>query len=162
MEASRKQMIDIVAEETTCKACGKSLIQAKRQGPHKREYCNDTCRQRAHRAKKQQKRETPEARIATLEMEIAALEVEIRRLQERLNVEQRFRTDTQVRHFKSWLRRNAQPRDTDFFKRFQADTRLPQHTSRSRYAAFLHLYHYSEEDIYLFEEAWKDMMFLQS
>jgi hypothetical protein len=147
-------MIDI-AEETTCKACGKPLIQANRQGPHKREYCNDTCRQRAHRAKKQQKRETPEARIATLE-------IEIQRLQERLAIETRFRTDTQVRHFKSWLRRHAPVQDTDFFKRFLADTRLPQHASRSMYEARLRLYHYSEEDIYLFEEAWKDMMLIQS
>ncbi len=167
-------MIDI-AQQTYCKDCGAVLIQAERQGPHKKEFCNPTCRQRWHRKHQavSREQESQEARIAVLEMEIeklqgtseariAALEKEIQRMQERLNVEERFRTDTQVRHFKSWLRRHLQARDTDFFKRFLADTRLPQHASRSRYEAFMRLYRYSDEDIYLFEEAWKDMMFIQS
>ena len=94
--------------------------------------------------------------------QMAAMQKQIHQLQECLDIEGRFRTDTQVRHFKGWLRQHLQAHDTDFFKRFLADTRLPQHASRSRYAAFLRHYHYSEEDISLFEEAWKDMMFLQS
>ncbi|SRR6266568_3084342 len=149
-------MIDI-AQRTYCKDCGAPLVQAEKQGPHKKEFCNPTCRQRWHRKHQaiSREQESQEARIAVLEKEIE-------QLQERLNVEERFRTDTQVRHFKSWLRRNLQARDTDFFKRFLADTRLPQHASRSRYEAFMRLYRYSEEDIYLFEEAWKDMLFIQS
>ena len=157
-------MIDI-AEQATCKSCGKPLIQATRRGYRKREYCNATCRQRAHRAKSQQQpaivtndvtiNEAMQARIAKLEHEVQAL-------QERLDIEQRYRTDTQVRHFKNWLRTHDQPQDTDFFKRFLADTRLPQHASRSLYAARLKQYGYSAEDRHVFEETWKDMLFNQS
>ena len=99
--------------------------------------------------------EVVQARIAELEREVQAL-------QERLNIEQRYRTDTQVRHFKSWLRTHDQPQDSDFFKRFLADTRLPQHASRSLYAARLKQYGYSAEERLLFEEIWKDMLFKQS
>jgi chromosome segregation ATPase len=47
-------MID-PAIETRCKACGEKLQQAARRGPHPREYCNDTCRQRAKRARDERK-----------------------------------------------------------------------------------------------------------
>src|SRR5438067_13422339 len=104
-------MIDI-AQQTHCKSCGAPIVQAERQGPHKREFCNATCRQRWHR--KQQAKQEQESQ----EVRIAALEKEIRRLQTCLNVEERFRTDTQVRHFKSWLRRHTY--DADFLKRFLA------------------------------------------
>src|SRR5437763_6397359 len=46
---------------------------------------------------------------------IAALEAEIQKLQARLNMEERFRTDTEVRHFKSWLRKHQQLQDSDCF-----------------------------------------------
>src|SRR5438034_8286268 len=129
-------MIDI-AEKTHCKDCGAPLVQAERQGPHKKEFCNPTCRQRWHR--KQQAKQAQEAvrqrwadylpstqemleeimqahgehlasRVVDAisdeqEAQIAALEKEIHKLQERRDIETRFRTDTQVRHFKSWLRR---------------------------------------------------------
>jgi hypothetical protein len=110
------------------------------------------CRQRGHR---HQEQETTEARIA-------ALKNEIQRLQKRLNVEERYRTDTQVRHVKNWIRKHPQANDTDFFKRFLDDTRLPQHASRALYTARLKQYGYSAEDVYLFEEMWKDMLFIQS
>ena len=71
----------------------------------------------------------------------------------------RYRTDTQVRHFKSWLRTHPQPRDNDLAKRFLDDIRFPQHASRSLYTARLKQYGYSAEDVYLFEELWKDMLF---
>jgi hypothetical protein len=107
------------------------------------------------KSRKKHQRQTPEARIA-------ALENEIQKLQERLKVEERFRIDTQVRHFKSWLRTRPQPRDNDLAKRFLDDTRLPQHASKALYTARLKLYGYSTEDIHLFEETWKDMLFTQS
>ena len=94
-----------------------------------------------------------------MQTRIAELEREVQALQERLDIEQRYRTDTQVRHFKSWLRTHDQPQDSDFFKRFLTDTRLPQHASRSLYAARLKQYGYSDEDISLFQERWKDMLF---
>jgi hypothetical protein len=146
-------MIDTAEQTTTsCLACGRSLTQKHGRGHRKRLYCDDRCRQRGHRQRTQlQEQETPE-------VQIAALEIEIQRLQERLDIETRFRTDTQVRHFKPWLRRHTQAHDTDFFKRFLADTRLPQHASRSIYEARMRLYHYSKEDLYLFEETWKDML----
>ncbi len=92
---------------------------------------------------------------------IAALETEIQQLQERLTIEQRFRTDTGVHHFKNWLRTHDQPQDSDFAKRFLADTRLPQHASRGMYEAKLRTGGYSEEDIHLFQDAWKAMLFTQ-
>jgi hypothetical protein len=134
---------------TVCLACGRPIEQ--KRGHRKRLYCDDTCRQRGHRHREQ---ETSEARIT-------ALKNEVQRLQQRLNVEERFRTDTQVRHFKSWVRSHPQQRDNDFAKRFLDDTRLPQHASRALYTAHLKQYGYSAEDVYLFEEMWKDMLFKQ-
>ncbi len=156
-------MIDTI-EQIICKACGKPLEQASRRGPRPREYCNGTCRQRAHRAKQQQPAiVTRSVTISeAVQTRIAELEHEVQRLQERLDIEQRYRTDTQVRHFKAWIRSHPQPQDSDFFKRFLADTRLPQHASRALYAARLKQYGYSDEDMHLFEETWKDMLFIQS
>ena len=152
-------MIDI-AEQATCKSCGKPLEQAERRGPHRREYCNATCRQRAYRAKQHPAIVTQSVTMSeAMQARIAELEHEVQALQERLDIEQRYRTDTQVRHFKSWLRTHDQPQDSDFFKRFLADTRLPQHASRALYAARLKQYGYSDEDIFLFQERWKDMIF---
>ena len=152
-------MIDTI-EQTTCKACGKPLEQAERRGPHRREYCDATCRKRAHRAKQQPAIVTNDVTMSEAVQErIAELEHEVQALHERLDIEQRYRTDTQVRHFKNWLRTHDQPQDTDFFKRFLADTRLPQHASRSLYAARLKQYGYSAEDRHVFEETWKDMLF---
>ncbi len=90
---------------------------------------------------------------------ITALETEVQRLKERLAIEERFRTDTEVRHFKSWLRSHDQPQDSDFAKRFRADTRLPQHASRALYEAKLRSCGYTVEDITFFQEAWKAMLF---
>ena len=135
-------------------------------GHKKRLYCSDACRQRAHRAKNR-----PSASnviVATIERQaeqrLAQLESKVQELQALLNIEQRYRTDYQVRHFKGWLRKHPQVTSmgsTDFFKRFLADTRLPQHASRSWFEAKLRLYNYSSEDIALFQETWKDMMFTQ-
>lgn len=92
------------------------------------------------------------------EAQVAALEEEIQRLKNLLAINKRFHADTEVRHFKSWLRKHPQPTESDFFQRFLTDTRLPQHASRAFYEAKLRAYAYSEEDVHLFEETWKDML----
>lgn len=160
-------------EHIFCKMCGKLLAQ-KRGGHRKRTYCSEKCKQAHYRKSKAQtgQEETQPFPIQTVTIEkqaqerIAALEEEVRVLQERLasieRLEERYRLDVQVRHFKSWLRRHLQPQDSDFAKRFLADTRLPLHASRSLYEARLRLYKYSDEDIQLFRQAWLSMLFTQS
>lgn len=101
---------------------------------------------------KQDQESVEDARIVTLE-------AEVQQLRERLAIEEQFRTDTEVRHFKKWLRSHDQPQDSDFAKRFMADTRLPQHGSRALYEAKLRSCGYTAEDITLFQEAWKTMLF---
>jgi hypothetical protein len=74
-------------------------------------------------------------------------------------VEERFSTDTQVHHFKKWIRSHDHPHDTDFFKRFLADGQLPEHASRGLYEAKMRsVGTYSEEDMHLFQDAWKSMI----
>jgi predicted transcriptional regulator len=77
---------------------------------------------------------------------------------ERPDIEERYRTDTQVHHFKKWIRNHDQPQDTDFFKRFLVDGQLPQQASRGLYEAKMRSAGYSEEDMHLFEAAWKTML----
>ncbi len=221
-------MID-TAEETTCLACGAPIIQIGGRGHRKRLYCDDRCRQRAHRAK-EQGNVTSVMHDATLQARIVELEQELTRYRhladmlDRAKREARFmvlgeqteyhdlmdfavfggysywhsfmnrakdetllraiataenyleglialREDprqrdldelSRVRHFKSWLRRRPRPQDADFLKLFLEDSRLPHHASRSMYIARLKQYGYTAEDIALFEEAWKDMLFDQS
>ena len=173
--------------QTTCKYCGKLLTQTDGRTHRKREYCTNVHRQLAYRQRKER-----EARAASqqrwreflpttqalleeilhLRGEAFARRVtqviadEVASVQETQQhgqqVEERFRTDVTVQHFKPWLRRHDQPRDTDFFRRFLADTRLPQHASRALYEARLRLYGYSAEDIALFQGAWKEMLFTKS
>jgi hypothetical protein len=78
--------------------------------------------------------------------------------QDHPDLEERFRTDTQVRHFKKWIRSHDHPQDTDFFKRFLADGQLPQHASRGLYEAKMRSTGYSDEDMHLFQDAWKSMI----
>lgn len=66
------------AEQTTteCLACGSPIIQLAGRGHRKRLYCDDRCRQRAHRAKRQGKAAFKahgdlQQRIADLERELA-------------------------------------------------------------------------------------------
>lgn len=144
-------MID--SKQTTCKACGSPLTQQSGRGHRKRLYCDEACRQRAYRERSEQTQEQAQA------LRIVELEQEVQRLQRQLDIEQRFRTDHEVRHFQSWLRRQLLPQDTDFFKRFLADTRIPRQASRAMYEARLRQYGYSAEDLDLFQSAWKDMLF---
>ena len=150
-------MIDTTTE-THCKNCGKPIIQT--SGHRRRDYCNDTCKQTAYRLREEHPHHDVTNVDERSQQRIAELEQEVQRLQEQLNIEQRFRTDTQVHHFKSWLRTHR-PAGTDFAARFLDDRRLPPETSRSRYEGLLRLYQYSDEDIFLFRELWKDMLFLR-
>ncbi len=79
-----------------------------------------------------------------------------------MNFEEGLQHDTQVRHFKTWLRKRQQPKDSDFAKQFLADSRLPQHASRSMYEAKLRAYNYSPEDIFLFRDLWLTLLLEQS
>lgn len=174
-------------QQTTCKYCGRPLPPATGRNHRKREYCNDSHRQLAY----QQRRElavraevtqrwsefSPETQAALADIlqlhgdkyaqrVASVISHEVARLQDTQQhdrkIEEQYRMDVEVRHFKRWLRTHDQPRDTDFFKRFQADTRLPQFASRSLYEARLRQHGYSAEDIFLFQGAWKIMLFTQS
>src|SRR6266704_5341667 len=69
-------MIDTVSQ-TICLACGKPLVQIEGRGHRKKRYCDDRCRQRAHRTKEQGNVTIDtigdlQQRIAQLERELAA------------------------------------------------------------------------------------------
>ena len=88
------------------------------------------------------------------------LENEVQQLQQRLDIEEMYRTDTRSHHFKKWLRSHGHPQDADFFfKRFLVDGQLPEHASRGLYEAKLRTAGYSEEDLHLFQDTWKAMLF---
>ena len=143
-------MIDTI-EQAACKNCGRPIAQKAGKGHPKREYCdNGRCKQAAYRQRKEQKEQQAKKRIAELEA--------------RLDIEERFRTDHRKRHFKSWLRSHPQPSDTPFFRRFLDDRDIPPEASRAMYEARLRLHkdRYSEEDVLLFQDAWKRMLFDQS
>jgi hypothetical protein len=44
------------------------------------------------------------------------------------------------------------------FRRFLADSQLPEHASRGFYEAKMRSAGYSQEDVYLFQDAWKSMI----
>lgn len=96
-------MID-TAEQITCKDCGKPLEQAERQGPHKREFCNGTCRKRWHRKQKEQPKSLAtmdtmdgQARIAELERTLAEKDELIERLLGKKQSKQPFKRQLQER-----------------------------------------------------------------
>ena len=182
-------MIEI-EQQLTCKyaQCRKPLPPSTGRTNHRRrEYCNDVHRQLAYRQRKAQEAMTSikqgwsefsletQAMLEDIlqlhgqvfaERVASVISYEVARLQDdqqrERKIEERFRTDVTVHHFKKWLRTHDHPRDTDFFKRFLADTRLPQFASRSLYEARLRLHGYSAEDIALFQGAWKNMLFILS
>ena len=104
------------------------------------------------------KYEHPEVAIAAAH--VADLENEIEQLQSRHDVDEMYRMDTASHHFKRWLRTHDHPQDTDFFfKRFLVDGQLPEHASRALYEAKMKVANYSQEDMHLFQDAWKAMLF---
>ena len=74
------------------------------------------------------------------------------------NLEESFRTDIQVRHFKKWIQSHEQPQDTNFFKRFLADDQLTEHASCGLYEAKMcSTGNYSDEDKQIFQDTWRLM-----
>jgi uncharacterized Zn finger protein (UPF0148 family) len=206
-------MID-ATNEIRCKDCGRPLVQI--PGHRKKAFCNDACRQRHHRAQKEQQaretaqaalrastgsylpqtravleevmrlqgmelagrvaaaladeitqiRDTAYAQFAVLQAEHATLQVTVRELHVRLetiqNVDERFRMDSQVRPFGSWLQKHARYyAETHFGQRFLADRRtrlLPPQGSRADYEARLRAAGYQASDLEIFREAWREML----
>jgi hypothetical protein len=74
-------------------------------------------------------------------------------------IEEKFRTETRVHHFKKWLRSHDQPEDTDFAQRFLTDSQMLEHASRGLYEAKMRSSgNYSDEDMHLFHDAWRSMI----
>jgi hypothetical protein len=99
--------------------------------------------------------------MAVLQQQVAVLE---RRLTAIQDIEERFRTDTEARAFKTWLAKHARYyAETPFGQRF-LDTYegMPPRGSRARYEQLLRSAYYSAEDITPFHEAWKAMLLAQS
>ena len=99
-------------------------------------------------------------KVAIAAAHVATMENEIEQLHSRLDVEEMYRTDTRSHHFKKWVRSHGHPQGTDFFfKRFLVDGQLPEHASRALYEAKMKVANYSQEDMHLFQDAWKAMLF---
>lgn len=90
---------------------------------------------------------------------IADLENEVQQLQSRHDVDEMYRMDTRSYHSKRWLQTHDHPEGTNFFfKRFLVDGQLPEHASRALYEAKLRAAGYPDEELYLFQDAWKAML----
>jgi len=102
-----------------------------------------------------------QAEIALLQQQVAALE---RRLTAIQDIEERFRTDTEARAFKTWLAKHARYyAETPFGQRFlDKYDGMPPRGSRALYEQLLRNAHYSAEDIATFREAWKALLLAQS
>ncbi len=145
-------------ETEQCLACGRPLTQLG-GGHRKRSYCDNTCRQCAHRARQaQEERGQREAMDQDAQARIAELEAENARLRQHLDVEARFHIDTEARHFKPWLRKQRTYTPGSFAQRFVDDKALPPQASRARYEAFLRRARYSDEDVETFRDLWKAML----
>jgi endogenous inhibitor of DNA gyrase (YacG/DUF329 family) len=157
-------MIDTVNETTTCKACGRPVVQGP-GGHRKRVYCNAACKMRDRRRQQSEKRQVQET--DTAQKQVDALQARIRELESRLtaiqDVNERFRNDTRVRAFAPWLEKRAQYyAASSFGQRFLADRGerlLPPSASRSNYERIMrYTLKYSEEDLEMFREAWREML----
>src|SRR5437660_7612057 len=77
--SKRNTMIDTAEQTTTeCLACGSPIIQITGRGHRKRLYCDDRCRQRAHR--QNTANVTPNVTNGDLQQRIAELERELKDL----------------------------------------------------------------------------------
>ena len=151
-------------EITTCRACGKPIIQA--PGGHRvRVYCNAACKMRDRRRLQSEKRRIQET--DTTQKQVAALQARVRELESRLiaiqDVNERFRNDTRVRAFAPWLEKRAEYYAVSSFgQRFLADCGerlLPPSASRSNYERIMrYTLKYSDEDLEMFREAWREML----
>ena len=111
-------------------------------------------------------RDAAHVQLAVLQAEHAALQATLRELQVRLeaieNVDERFRMDTRVRPFGSWLQKHARYyAETRFGQRFLADRSmrlLPPRGSRADYETRLRAAGYEASDLEIFREAWREML----
>ncbi len=156
-------MID-TANEVTCKYCGAPIVQKGGRGHRKRVYCNDAHKMKDRRHKQAEKQQ---AAATQAQAQIAALEKQVKELEKRLlavqSVNERFRNDTQVRAFGSWLEKQARYyAQTPFGQRFldgRKNRILPPRASRAMYESIMyHQLGYSTEDIETFREAWREML----
>jgi len=156
-------MIDI-ANEVTCKYCGAPIVQKGGRGHRKRAYCNDAHKMKDRRRLLAEKRARE---IDQVQAQIAMLEKQVRELEKRLatlqSVNERFRNDTQVRAFGTWLEKQARYyAETPFGQRFldgRKNQVIPPRASRATYETILyHRLGYSAEDIETFREAWREML----
>jgi hypothetical protein len=149
-------MVELETEQ--CLACGRPIAQLS-GGHRKRHYCDDACRQRAHRARQtQEKREQREASDQSDQARIAELEAENARLRQRLDVETNYRMDTRQHNFKPWLRKQRLYTPRSFAQRFVDDKALPPQASRAHFEQLLRSLHYSDEEIETFRDLWKAML----
>jgi hypothetical protein len=99
-------------------------------------------------------------------VQIAALEKQVKELSARLaalhSVNERFRNDTQVRAFGSWLKQARYYAETPFGQRFldgRKNRILPPRASRATYKQIMyHQLRYSTEDRETFREAWRELL----
>src|SRR5260370_3223322 len=156
-------MIDI-ANEVTCKYCGRLIVQKGGRGHRSRAYCNNAHKMKDRRRQLAEKRareiDQAQAQIAALEKQVKKLEARLAALQ---SVNERFRNDTQVRAFRSWLEKQARYyAETPFGQRFLDGSKnqiLPPRASRATYETILyHRLGYSAEDIETFRDAWREML----
>jgi hypothetical protein len=152
-------MIDAAQDITTCLACGSTIIQISGRGHRKRQYCDDRCRQRAHRTRQaQEEGGQREASDQDAQARIAELEAENARLRQRLDVEARFHLDTEARHFKPWQRKQRIYTPGSFAQRFVDNKALPPQASRAHFEQLQRNLHYSDEEIETFRDLWKAML----
>jgi hypothetical protein len=72
-----------MAQSTTCKACGKPIVQA--PGGHRaRLYCDAACKMRDRRRRQSEKHQEGETDLVTAQARIATLEKQVRDLEARL------------------------------------------------------------------------------
>lgn len=155
-------MIDI-ANEVTCKYCGRLIVQKGGRGHRSRAYCNNAHKMKDRRRQLAEKRareiDQAQAQKAALEKQVRELEARLAALQ---SLNERFRNDTQVRAFESWLKQARYYAETPFGQRFldgRKNQVLPQCASRAAYEAIMyHQLGYSTDDIETFREAWREML----
>lgn len=100
--------------------------------------------------------------VPLAERATTAIEGHTEQLRDRMNrlrpIETRFRLDTKVRHFKTWVKKHAFHPHSEFVKCFLADGKLPLAATRTRYEYLLGLGKYTDEDILEFHEWWKALL----
>ena len=90
--------------------------------------------------------------------QVEQLLAENARLRQRLDVETRYRMDTERHNFKPWLRKQHLYTPGSFPQRFVDDKALPPQASRAHYEQLLRSARYSDEDVETFHDLWKAML----